>query len=223
MSYLAANSYAVIEATVTLPRSGAWHADLLVDVQNEAEVSGPISLTVGDLISYEGTAVRPPSVFADSVRVRMVGGLGMLGKSYAKPKSYRGVPLKLVLQDIVRDAGEALSPRCDAGLLAARLSAWTTIRQPAGEALALLLRAADGAVWRILPDGTVWAGYEVWPASDGTEYVVTDEDDAQGVMKLASEAPAILPGLTVLGRKISRVTHHWRASEMTSTAHWEVA
>jgi len=178
---------------------------------------------VGDAFSFQGTAARPPSVFADSVRVRIVGGFGTLGKSYAKPKSYQGVPLQLVLQDLVLGAGEALSPRCDAGLLATRLTAWATVRQPTGEALSLLMRAASGAVWRILPDGTLWAGYEVWPASDKTEYVLTSEDDAQGVMELASEAPGILPGLTVLGRKISRVTHHWRAETMVSVAHWEVA
>jgi hypothetical protein len=222
MSYIAANNCPVLDAFISLPRSGAWYADLHVDTQDAGEVTGPVFLAVGDAMSFQGTSVRPPSVFADSVRVRIVGGMGTLGRSIAKPKSYQGVPWKLPFQDIVRDAGEALSPRSDAGLLATRLTAWATLQQPAGEALAKLMQAAEGACWRILPDGNVWAGYETWPAADGQlEYVLAREDTAVAALQIFSEAPALSPGYTLLGRRIGRVTHQWHADKMVSTAHWE--
>ena len=43
-----ANGHNVLEATVTLPRTGVWHADLIVDTQNAADVTGPIGLSLVD-------------------------------------------------------------------------------------------------------------------------------------------------------------------------------
>ena len=123
------------------------------------------------------------------------------------PKFYSGGSVGTVLADLARDVGETLAD----GGITGDLNGWTTIRAPAGRQLTELLRPIAGAVWRILPDGSLWTGVEAWPASDvgSDDWQPLGYDHWNGVLELGMLAPTLLPG-TTLGSdqvRIDRVEH----------------
>ena len=53
-----------------------------------------------------------------------------------------------------------------------------------------------GAVWRVLIDGTVWVGFEGWPASSLPDTAPIHSEPEKGRITIASDAPAVFPGTT---------------------------
>lgn len=206
-AYCTANGYPVISGTIARPRLGAWWADLRVEVADPAAVTGPVTIALGTgSQAFVGTA-RRVGVYRDATHVRVVGGRGGLARTFG-PKAYRGVPLRLPLLDVLAAAGEALAPTSDTTALSTTLVDWQGMAQPAGAALASLVQAANGSpAWRVLPDGTVWVGPEAWTASRLVAYDLTLDEPHLGRLELAADDPAIAPGQTFLGRRVSYVEH----------------
>ncbi len=203
--FCTANGYPVVSGTVSRPRQGAWRADLRVDVEDPGRLAGRVTIVLGGR-TFVGTA-RRAGPYLGATQVRVVGGAGGLARSFG-PKAYRGVPLRLPLLDVLGVAGEALAPSADPAAMATTLVFWQAVAQPAGQALASLVQAADGApTWRVLPDGTVWVGRETWPACRLADFDQTDEDPELGRLELAADEPAIDPGQVFLGRRVSYVEH----------------
>ena len=202
MAHSTLSGLPLLSGTVTLPRQGVWHADLELDAA-EAPI-GSVLLQIGSALSLRGTVVRS-GIFAGQVRVWVVGGAGGLGRQL-EPKWYLGAPRRLPLVDLLEGAGERLSATTDAALLDEVLTpGWTRLRGTAAEALARLLEGT-GAGWRMLPDGSLWAGAETWPTAQGmADLVVLEEDRSRGRLVLATEAPTLLPGQTLRGDRVSDV------------------
>lgn len=202
MAHSLLNSSPILHGVVTLPRQGVWHADLVLEAATAP--TGPVVLQVGASLRLRGVVERS-GIFAGQVRARVVGGAGLLGTELA-PRWYEGAPRELPLRDLVEEAGERLSSTCDPGLLGEVLTpGWTRLRGTAAAALARLLEGT-GASWRLLPDGSLWAGPETWPVAQGmADLVVLEEDRARGRLVLATEAPQLLPGQTLRGDRVSDV------------------
>lgn len=202
MAHSDLNSLPILHGTVTLPRQGVWHAELVLEAA--APPTGTAVLRVGAALRLRGVVERS-GIFAGQVRARVVGGAGGLGTELP-PRWYEGAPRELPLRDLVEEAGERLSSSCDPGLLGEVLTpGWTRLRGTAAAALARLLEGT-GASWRLLPDGSLWAGPETWPTAQGmADLVVLEEDRARGRLVLATEAPQLLPGQTLRGDRISDV------------------
>jgi hypothetical protein len=206
-AYCTANGYAVVSGTISRPRQGAWRADLRVDVADPALLTGKVTIALGaGSQRFVGTARRVGAYF-DSCYVRVVGGAGGLTRSFG-PKSYRGVPMRIPLLDVLAAAGETLAPNSDSAALSTVLPFWQAVAQPANGAMASLIKAAAGAVtWRVLPDGTVWVGPETWPASKLVNYDEIHFEPHLGRAELAADDPSIAPGETFEGRRVSYVEH----------------
>lgn len=203
MSVLSVNGIAVLEGELRHARAGAWVAEVALD--GSQAVAGKVTVTSFDeQLRLVGTVDRG-GVFADTPRARIVGGAGGLEKP-VEPQSYVSMPVRVVLEDILRAGGETLSPTSDAGVLRTVLSNWARERTTVSMALRALLDTID-ATWRVLPDGTVWVGKASWPAAPKFEYEVLDEDLAQDRMVLGVDAPALLAGTTFRDRKVSVVRH----------------
>jgi hypothetical protein len=204
MSHTRLDNIAVISGTVTMPRLGVWQADLVLDA-SEAP-TGRVTLAVGAKLSISGV-VQSSGVFAGAVRVRVVGGAGGLGRELT-PRWYVGAPLRLPLLDVLEEAGERLSPASDDATLSAVLDpTWGRTQGSAAAALGNLVEVA-GASWRVLSDGSVWVGPETWPEAAAMADLVTLEDHgADGRLVVVSEAPTVLPGQTLGGRRVSYVQH----------------
>ncbi len=219
MSLVTVNGTPCVRATIRIPRIGVWFADLAVDVAKT--ISGPVTISVCDgALELKGRAART-GVFKDTAVLRVLGGAGGLA-SEVPAKYYRRCPAKVPLQDILLAAAEKLSTEADQSLLNQQLVAWTLLRQKAGEALRTL---ADelGAVWRVLPDGTVWLGLESWPVVHMPDVDLLSEDPRAHTAVIGTDSPTLLPGTMFLGRRVSMVEHQVQPESVRTLVWFEGA
>jgi hypothetical protein len=71
-----------------------------------------------------------------------------------------------------------------------------------------------GATWRSALDGTVWVGAETWPASALNDYDVVDRRAEDGRLELVTPTPVLIPGTTLAGDRIGRVTYRVTAESV---------
>lgn len=200
MAEITLSTRRVASACLTVPRVGAWVAD--VDVDSPDELSGAVTLTI-DGRAWRGTVARG-GVVSGSWRGRVVGGAGGLSTNLPA-LALRGATLGVVAAEVLREAGE--TPASTAGSLTAAAPRWHRIAAPASTALADVARAT-GYAWRVLADGTIWMGAETWATYTPTGAVdVTDERPEGGSVTLAGDVLGIVPGVTLAlaGRDTLRV------------------
>jgi hypothetical protein len=205
MSFATLNGRPILTGRITLPRSGVWVANLTLDGPDAAS-SGQVAVQVGKQLTLSGTIVRS-GTFAGKATMLVVGGKGKL-RTPLPGKDHLGAPLSVVLGDLCTEAGETLSPTCDADVLAlVATPSWVRAGGPAADALGRVLAdAGSDIVWRVRPDGSVWVGRETWPASKGmADVVVLEHDHGDGRIVLVTEAPELLPGMTFRGDRVSSV------------------
>jgi hypothetical protein len=206
----------VDEAVITIPRIGV--PQLSASIVGAVTLPERITLEVGEGLSWEATVTRQ-GVDGERTFVRAAGGAGRMA-SILEAKSYQGVPVRIPLEDIVRDAGETLSPTASAAVLGLFLGRWTRVRQSAAFALAGLLASAgrlssQGAPsWRILADGTLWVGHETWPETRLEGWTLLAEAPHRGSVDIVALEPAVFPGETFGGRRISIVEHRLSARRL---------
>jgi hypothetical protein len=209
----AINGQRAMTADVTMPRVGAWHSD--VESDGAEKLSGAVTLTVEGL-PFVGTIIRS-GVSGGRVKSKVVGGKGKLptelpGKNYAS-----GVRVRNVIDDILRECGETLSPTSETAVLAHFLGKW---ERSAGKASVCLVDVLEpvGAIWRVLADGTIWVGANAFPAQK-IEHLLLDEDWVAGMLELAPERPDLRPGVTIHDQQISYVVHRLRPDSLRTEAY----
>lgn len=184
----------VLGANLSVPATGPWVLD--ADLDTETAPAGAVELVVGGA-TWRG-AVEAGGVFEGRWRGRVVGGAGGLSRVVAA-RYYRSVPARLVVGDLVADAGERLA--ADAPGLDTILAAWVRRRERAREGLSRLC-AALGLAWRVGADGIVTTS--PWPASEPPDTAGgLGVDPGSGIVTFGAEDLAILPG-TVLVAGIAR-------------------
>ena len=208
-----AQTFDVLEGALTLPLRGVWSARLELDA--DVEVTGPASLVLarddgGTPERFVGTVTRS-KLHEGRVKLMLVGGAGKMKTQVLPPRSYVGTPtplrLSLVVGDICHEAGETLAPAAQAALDALLLPRWHRAGVTGAAALNALSDAGALEGWRLLPDGTVTAGPETWPAFSPVGFYEQHEDGQLFVIEGAPEAADILPGVTLNGRQISEVVY----------------
>jgi hypothetical protein len=201
------NGLDVVAARVERPRVGNWTAELAVDVETAQQlaVGGAATIVIGDL-QLQGTVLRG-GPYAKAVSVRVVGGKNGLSK-LVKPRFYRGTPLSQPLNDVLKDAGEALSADAKAAVLQAHLDVWTQLQRSCSAELASLCSAAGvDVVWRVQPDGTVYVGADGFSPTLLQDFELVDSKPLEDHQVLAAENPDVHPGESFDGRKVSDVAH----------------
>jgi hypothetical protein len=210
------NDIACIRADTYMPRQGVFYADIALDASKQVDGDAVLKLADGKL-ELHGTALRT-GVFGEVAYLRLIGGAGGMSTP-VKKKFYRQTTGKIVAQDILADAGEKLSKTADASILGRQLANYVQRVQPAGAALGLLCDFLD-AIWRVLPDGTVWIGTESWPKADDPGDLLSESPADQRAV-YGTEAPSLLPGTALGERYISIVQHKVSADQVTTHVHWE--
>lgn len=207
MGLLTVNGLDVIEGRLFVPRIGRWTAEWKID--SDQEIDGAVVAAVGDgSLTLKGTVIRGGE-FVALASTRIVAGAGGL-TTVASPKHYNSMQAGTIVRDLLKNAGETLSSRADAGVLSTNLAAWTTLGLPIGRLFRRLLALLGSDVaWRILPDGSIWIGRETWPDSGLTadDFEIIEQDDEQGFSIIGLEVPVMLPGTTLLGRQVSYVEY----------------
>lgn len=202
----------VVHGSLFVPRVGRWTARLELDA--ETVTTGPATLTMNDgQWALQGAVIRG-GTGGGRVDALVVGGAGRMVRALP-PKAYENVPARLVLSDLLTEAGESLSPRSSLSVLTTMLPTWVRYGGVAGEALTTLCDVLS-ASWRSLYDGSIWVGVETWPASASTAEVL-DEAPGEGVLLIGPEAPDVLPGEVFHGRRVSAVEYSLSASAMRAS------
>ncbi len=185
------NSHPVGGLTLTVPRVGAWTAD--VELVDGPALTGSVELVV-DGRARQGFVHRG-GVESGRWRGRIVGGTGGLN-GILGPTAFADTTLAVVLEETLREAGETPAPT--SGDLTATVARWARVAGPTHHTVADVARAA-GYAWRVLDDGAVWAGPETWsPLSLGADLDVIEHDPATGRYELGGvAAQSIDPGRVV--------------------------
>lgn len=196
-----ANGAPILRGVITLPLVGAWRAELEVQADDAAALTGDVTISVGTQ-TFRGVSVDVGD-YAGRVKLRIVGGKGGLGKPTAA-KYYASIPARVVAADALSEGGEALSTTSDAGILGSVLPFWTRVAGTVAESLEQLVDELD-ATWRVLDDGTVWVGTDMWTEAKLGRAVVTGESPADARAELALDAHALRPGMAYGGKRVGEV------------------
>ncbi len=193
------NTIRVVEARVTIPSWGAWHADVTLEKEAVIPPTAVATLTLGGL-SLTCTPWRPPVTWQGRTMVRLIGGAGGWSseiKAYPY-KSTAGVKLKTVLSDAATACGETIVIGTD------RVLGFHYEREKA-PAQRLLNRLTPRAWW-IGADGITRTGDRA-TSTIGSSFSVIDVKGAQGRIVIATETPAdFVPGRTFQGTLKASVT-----------------
>lgn len=198
MSEIRFNNAPVVRATISMPRHGAWIAQ--VEVASPTAATGRCVLDVDGML-FNGT-IRRGGSWQNVCRYSVVGGTNGLPNSIPA-RFYSNVPLSIPVRDLLTEVGQPISATADN--LSLFLQQWVRMAGTAATALETLLTEAN-ASWRILDDGTAWFGSESWPTVNISASVLA-EDTAAGMAEVAAATPAFRPGTTWQGRRISYVVH----------------
>jgi hypothetical protein len=211
MAFCLANGVPVVSGELVLPRIGVWHAAL--ELEDDTVQEGPVELAWwGSQLTLKGT-VRYGGAENGASHLHVMGGAGGLTAAVA-PKAYRNVLRRNVVMDLLGLAGESLSTYSDAAWLASPLSFYTLMESTVGRSLTLLVELQEGISWRVLANGKFWFGPEAWGEVDVVFEEISRNPRAYQ-MEVATETPALMPGCTFQGQRISTVTyrvteHDWR-------------
>lgn len=213
MSGVTLNGGAVSGLRLKHSQAGAWHADVSLlpssDVPDGAAVLDLFGATYAGTVFRAGTSRGIPMA-------RLVGGAGGLG-TVLPPRAYQGIDAKLALSEILSAVGERLSSTSDMTALAARLPFWIRRQAAAGAALASLLAVVGIPAWRVLADGTVWAGTESWPASALVDFQMLVQDPHIGRYDIYASTPNVYPGEVWNGMQVSVVEHNLTTTHLRTS------
>lgn len=200
---ITANGFPVVRGELTLPYEGRWTASLIVDT--DTALASPVEILDSDSDFRAVGAVRRGLVYLDAEPVLLVGGAGGLLEAVSA-RSYRAVPARLVVTQLLAETGEVFADDSDAAILATLLPHWARATGIARHALGRVVTRL-GAQWRVRLDGQVWVGRDAWPVVELDEEAL-EEHPAAGRALFGAEAldPAIVPGVLLLDRRVSTVT-----------------
>ncbi len=216
MSAITANGEPILDGTsIVMPSRGRWTATLCLGA--ESPLIGPVVVRAFDgRLELHGFVVRG-TPHADILRAFVVGGAGGLGKDVAA-RGYQNIPARVIVSEILSEVGERLSTESSPKLDTVQTH-WARQRGSAESALDAIVSAV-GLTWRVLPDGSVWAGDEGWPEYKDDECTVLDKSDASGSAHVACPTISLRPGVTFDGMQLRSVTHHVASGGIRSTAYY---
>jgi len=204
-------SDAVLGLRLVEPAFGEWAGLVEIDADTAPADGSPVVLQHaaegGAVTEWRGTVVEALPHLG-RVELYVVGGAGGLRRPLA-PRYYQAAATpQLLVEDILREAGEARPPAADLTGLAGRapLASWTRPATTGGGALSALCRAI-GVGWRMRRDGTVRVGPVEWRGHTGADPLVESIRGGQGLAIAAPARPDLEPGTLLDGRRVERLTH----------------
>lgn len=181
-----------------LPLQGDWTSHLTLADTPDSPPTGLVQLAWHGL-QLTGTILR--SGTAEGLTTLLVaGGRGGLWRQLPAKYYDHQFALRLPLSELLAAAGEQLSPTSTPAVLQGTLPSWPRRRDLAGHLLDDLAEAA-GALWRVLPDGSVFFGTDDFAQSEAvldTDYTLlhTDPEWLQQELAPLTAAGVPLPGQT---------------------------
>jgi hypothetical protein len=188
------NNDPALTLSLHLPLSGAWSAELAVATDATYAVGDVVTLTVLDL-DLVGRVVRAAQ-FADRLSIRLTGGRTDWGQAVGV-KHYRNTNADQVIGDVTVALSAPLN---------ITLPFWTRTPGTIGSTVQSVARYL-ALNWRVNPDGTVRLLAEApEPVEPGA--VELGRDPARGIVQLAPESAAVLPGCLVGADAVGDVVYN---------------
>lgn len=197
MSFLTVGGYPAICAIVTMPLVGGWVVE--ADVDAPEELGGTTAVSAPGL-ELRGT-VTASSEWGGRVRVIVRPGAGRLSQQLPA-RYFRGATHRQIVQETLREAGEALDDSSLPTVAPRYARAAGT-----GGALVAFVASALGLAWGCLDDGRVSLFQPAFDAMliDGAE--VLEDDATIGRLTLGTTLLAARPGYRIEGRDATCVRH----------------
>lgn len=205
MALVTINDLDVLEAKIDMPRTGTWAADIRVAAASGISSGDSVTISVNeDAATFVGSVVVAVP-YLDDLRLRVAGGGGTL-RDTVSAKEYERATVKIIATDIL-GSSESISSTANAATLAQVPRRWNTTERTRGSALTTLVDNVS-AIWRVLPDGSIYIGPETWAASAVTDWEELKRDDSALWVWIATDSEIVLPGTTLGGERVDNATHH---------------
>lgn len=211
MAVVELSGRAVTSGRIHFPQLGAWSATVTLDGTEALPVGLRATLSIGG-VPFVGTVTVCESDSGNSVTATMLGGAGGLG-SAVDSKGYYQTPVTAVVADALSVGGETLSSLSDQSILGSFKAHWTRRAGKVSEAVAAVI---GGAVYRVLPDGTVWIGTDVFAPAVTTGKFISENPNEQRI-EVAMQAADVLPGQSYREREVNEVTYAVDSSSLRAT------
>ena len=217
--YSNGKAYPIVSVELSMELHKEWLADVTLDIPDDQDP--PTGTFVMNLegVEFRGT-IQPERTgrYGGYTHIRVVGGAGGLTTELAAKNYSAGViTVRTVLNDILRECGEALSPDAKDPTLDKQLPNYQRPQGLARDHLTIL-GGLLGINWRVLRDGTIWVGVEGWPEQEIDDPVV-EEHHGDGFMVSAPQQPVTFPGTVIRGQRIEQVVHRMDRNGLRSEHH----
>lgn len=188
------NGQPVLSLSMHLPLNGAWSAELQASSDKVLAAGAAVTISLPGDVLYQGRVVRA-GVVDERLNLRITGGSVDWLQQVAL-KHYKASDGDKALRD--------LGVQTDAPL-ELDLPFWTRPPGTIGMAVQALATVA-GVNWRVNPDGTVRIREEA-PFAVKPKAIEILRDDRRGVVEIAPDIAAVMPGTTVGDDQIGDVIY----------------
>lgn len=210
----------VMDGDLLCPYYGNFSAHLVL-ADASAAPTGAVTL-VWFGTSFSGYSIRSGDN-EGRYSCLVVGGNGGFWKTVpSKMYDYR-VKANLPLTEILSSVGERLSSKSTPSILAKELVNWPRLTQRCDECLNVITDQI-GAVWRVLPDGSVFVGTDSWTNAPDFDYSLQWRDPTWSSATFIMQSVGILPGqrwpagtLPISNKKVSCVRYQISPSDFYTT------
>lgn len=184
------NEYPVMDGDLLLSYYGNWSASLMLSRADQVP-SGKVTLSWFGAV-FQGHIIRSGEN-EGRVSCMIAGGGGGLSKKVPAKMYDYSLQLQLPLREILASVGETLSSTSTQSILTKQLQNWTRMNQDADELINSLSDQVK-AVWRILPDGSLFIGNDTWTTQDAFDYTLISQDPVCSFAKLSVTSVDLMPG-----------------------------
>lgn len=211
----------VMDGDLLCPYYGNFSAHLVLSDANAAP-TGKVTL-VWFGTSFSGYSIRSGDN-EGRYSCLVVGGNGGFWKTVpSKMYDYR-VKANLPLTEILSSVGEKLSSKSTPSILTRELVNWPRLTQRCDECLNVITDQI-GAIWRVLPDGTVFVGTDSWKSAPAFDHSLQWRDPTWSSATFITQSVGILPGqrwptntLPISNKKVSCVKYQISPDNFYMTA-----
>ncbi len=193
-----------------MPSTGSWIANLVLDTSDTTGFADndPVTIEDSNGLFFSGTVVpRRTGLFIETLHVRVIGGRGGMGKP-TQARTFSRAVVRDVINALLADSGEILSPTVDSSLLATFVGNWNIYSDTVAAALDKFLSSIDPDLnWRIQPDSRLWIGVETFPITT-VDYQLLETNPVEQIYTLGISNLTFAQGISIDGvGKVSRIEY----------------